>query len=342
MKPIAATQSGLLLAPFEQSLVEDTAVLVPVVYQNGSYKCKKTEERKGNYTEFLRHDLNVSRLTDIERHLWWAGMRKAARPLHRQVMMDRHVVVTEQADLHLTWRGPRIYIKPLPKYLLNVDFWNKNICSDSGDSELYESAKGFLLSYIWLVFNESDFQMAIDNSNHPRLLPEGITYQQWTGFIADFMNGDDFDHMDQINPRYRFGELRLNRLNTIYRIKYGRKHFIRGYFYGYHEYGTFMEQNFAWIVTFFAYVAIVLTAMQVGLATKQLVDNDAFHDASYGFTVFSIASPLVATVVIGFILFVTAADHIMKASKHEQNNKRPQKQAGVDSGLSMDRDGMGV
>ncbi|OBT77957.1 hypothetical protein VF21_04362 [Pseudogymnoascus sp. 05NY08] len=339
MGSISATQTGLLLAPFEESILPAGSVLVPVVYQDKTYKCKKTEVKKGDFTEFLRHDLDVSRLTDVELHLWWAGMRKAARPLHRQVMMGRDVVITEQADLHLTWRGSRIYIKPLPSYLLDADFWDRNICSDS---DLFESAKGFLLSYVWLVLNESDFQMAIDNSNHPRLLPEGITYQQWTAFIANFLKGDDFEEMEQINPRYRFGELRLNRLNSIYRIKFRSKHFIRGYFYDYHEFGTFLEENFAWILTFFGYVAIVLTAMQVGLATKHLVNNDAFHNASYGFTVFSIASPLVAVGVIGIILFVTAADNFIKAANHERNNIRPEKRTGSDLGVAQRRDSLGV
>lgn len=336
---MSATQTGLLLAPFENSILPHGSVLVPVVYQDKTYKCKKTEGEKGGFAEFLKHDLDVSRLTDVELHLWWAGMRKAARPLHRQVMMGRGVVITEQADLHLTWRGSRIYIKPLPAYLLDPDFWKQNICPDS---KLFESAKGFLLSYIWLVFNESDFQMAMDNSDHPRLLPEGITYKQWCSFIADFMKGDDFEGMEQINPRYRFGELRLNRLNRIYRIKFGSEHLIRGYFYDYHEFGTFLEENFAWILTFFGYVAIVLTAMQVGLATKQLVDNDAFHDASYGFTVFSIVSPLVAVGVIGLILFVTAAENVIKAANHERNNIRPEKRTGSDLGVAQRRDSLGV
>ncbi|KFY37848.1 hypothetical protein V494_04617 [Pseudogymnoascus sp. VKM F-4513 (FW-928)] len=311
------TPTGPLLAPpFANSIIPEKEVLVPVVYQDRRYKCKTTESN-GNYSEFLRHDLNVSRLSEVEKYLWLAGQRRAARPLHRQVMVERTVIVTEQADLHLTWRGSRIYIKPLPRYLLNEEFWKQNLC---GDVNLFESAKGFLLSYIWLVFNESDFQMAIDNQNHPRLLPAGITYEEWRSFILDFMAKNDFEHMTQINPRYRFGELRLNRLNSIYRVKYGREHFLRGYFYGYHEYGTFLEHNFAWIVTFFAYVAIVLTAMQVGLATNQLMGSTAFHRASYGFTVFSIVSPLAAIGFIGLLVFVTAADNVVKAARHDRDN----------------------
>lgn len=315
MQSMPATQPLQLSPPFGTSLVESASILVPVVYQDENYRCKKSQDVDGKYTDFLTKDLDVSRLEDVEKYLWLAGMRKAARPLHRQVMMSRNVIVTEQADLHLIWRGPRIYIKPLPSYLLNVDFWNKNLCSDSG---LFKSAKGFLLSYIWLVHNESDFQMAMDSSSHPRLLPEGITYPKWRNFVSDFMEKDDFETMKQINIRYRFGELRLNRLNYICRIKYGRKRFVRGYFYEYHEYGAFLEHNFAWIVTFFGYIAIVLTAMQVGLATNQLMYNIPFHRASYGFTVFSITSPLVAAGVIALLLLVTAGDNIIRAAKHER------------------------
>lgn len=55
------------------------------------------------------------------------------------------------------------------------------------------------------------------------------------------------------------------------------------------------------------YIAVVLTAMQVGLATPQLANNAAFQRASYGFTVFSIIAPVgltMAIIVIIVLLFV--------------------------------------
>jgi hypothetical protein len=65
-----------------------------------------------------------------------------------------------------------------------------------------------------------------------------------------------------------------------------------------HEFGTFFHANFAWLALVTVYIAIVLTAMQVRLATKALSDDDAFQLASYGFTVFSILGPLAATGII--------------------------------------------
>jgi putative Mn2+ efflux pump MntP len=63
-------------------------------------------------------------------------------------------------------------------------------------------------------------------------------------------------------------------------------------------YGDFFYDNFTWLASVTVYVAIVLTAMQVGLATDALGKNRAFQAASYGFTVFSIVGPLAAVGLI--------------------------------------------
>jgi hypothetical protein len=65
-----------------------------------------------------------------------------------------------------------------------------------------------------------------------------------------------------------------------------------------HQYGSFLQENSAWLASVIVYIIIVLTAMQVGLATNALVHNDTFQSASYGFTIFSILGPLVAAVLI--------------------------------------------
>ena len=82
--------------------------------------------------------------------------------------------------------------------------------------------------------------------------------------------------------------------------------FIRGYYYPYHNYSTFFEKNFSWLIIVFAYVSIVLSAMQVGLASTQLSSNPAFQHAAYGFTVFAIVVPvaLVAIIIAVFTLLV--------------------------------------
>lgn len=252
---------------------------------------------------FLRYELCVPRLDKIYNHLWLAGRKgMAARPLHRQAMMDRDITVTEQVDLHLVWAHSKIFIKPLPAYLLDIAFWEEYLCSDK---ELHESACGFLLSYAWLISRESDFQTATGFDERPRLLPEGLSWPQWVTFMEDFLRGIDLDDGKRFgfNRRYDFGELRANRLNMIYRLAPALRfrHFIRGYYYGYNRYDVFFRRNFAWLIVVFAYLSIVLTAMQVGLATSILSEDYRFQAASYGFAVFSIMVPVV---MVGIVLLI--------------------------------------
>ena len=207
-----------------------------------------------------------------------------ARPLHRQAMMDRDITVTEQVDLHLVWSHSKIFIKPLPTYLLDIAFWEENLCCDK---ELHESACGFLLSYAWLISRESDFQIASRDDQPPRLLPEGLSWPQWVTFMEDFLHGIDLDASIRLGfgRRYEFGELRANRLNMIYRLAPALRfrYFIRGYYFGYNRYDVFFRRNFAWLIVVFACLTIVLTAMQVGLATSDLSKDHKFQAASYGF-----------------------------------------------------------
>lgn len=81
-----------------------------------------------------------------------------------------------------------------------------------------------------------------------------------------FSNDDIYRNIDE---RLIYGELRLSRLNKIYRLSYGP--FLRGNLTHWNRYGSAI-----------VYITIVLTAMQIGLATKSLADNDAFQSASYG------------------------------------------------------------
>lgn len=78
--------------------------------------------------------------------------------------------------------------------------------------------------------------------------------------------------------------------------------FVRGYYYRYHTYSSFIERDLAWLVTIFLYIAIVLEAMQVGLAMKHLPKSNAFQKASWGFTIVAIVGPLV---IVGPVLLLT-------------------------------------
>jgi uncharacterized membrane protein len=299
------------VCPFSRPSIHDFTTGVensmPIWYHDQKHYLHKVSE---DTTKFLTDDLDVSRLDRIQKHfigLRLAGRYKAvARPLHRQLMMDRQIIVTEQADLHLTWDHAGIYIKPLPAYLFDQRIWDTYLCRSSS---LYKSACGLLLSYVWLITHEGDFRLAVGHEIPLLPFSETLTWTIWRKLVEDLSCTINVDTREAVSPRYMYGELRLDRLNTIYRfspvILSSQDHaLIRGYHYRYHRYSSFFEQNFSWLIVVFAYVTIVLSAMQVGLASTRLGSSPGFQHAAYGFAVFAIVVPvtLVGDVIALFML----------------------------------------
>ncbi|KAK2820033.1 hypothetical protein FQN49_007785, partial [Arthroderma sp. PD_2] len=134
------------------------------------------------------------------------------------------------------------------------------------------------------------------------LIAPEITWPWWKQFVKDFNRHVDFNALDKVNKRYHFGELRLGRINTIYRLRFFRSHFIRGYLYSYNRYQVFFERNFGWLIGAFVYISVVLSAMQVGTAIPPLNESVAFNRASYGVVVLSIVA-VAACLVFVTILF---------------------------------------
>lgn len=231
--------------------------------------------------DYLKKELGVEKITGIYRHLWWAGRRGNIRPLHRQLMMQRNIRITECPSLHLVWYDSTIYIKPMPEYLLNWEFFNEHICPND---ELSQSACGFLFSYSKLIRHKSDLNVAIEAG----LLPSRITWAAWCSFVPNIQKIPE----EQINKRYVYGELRLRRLNQIY--NFCRWSLV--YHSPYTQYDHYFTQNFAWLLLLFAYLTIVLTAMQVVLATPDA--TVPFKDISYWFGLGSILVVLVGAFMI--------------------------------------------
>jgi hypothetical protein len=264
----------------------DWKCLLPATYHSSSHGTKNV---RSDISRFLKDELDLSRLTEIYGYLWLVGMKNNARALNRQVVMGRSIVPTEQMDMHLVWYDNTIFVKPLPAWLFSHSFWAEHLCQSHGSEteKIYGAALGFLVSYSWLVCSPNDFYLA----RNLRLLPEQITYEGWISFM-DAITAPSTSP-SAMSPRYRFGELRLQRLNTIYRYAphLRLKHFVRGYFYLHRTYSSFFARRFGWIaVTVFAYITIVLSAMQVGMATA-LGQNSAFSKASEWFAVVSLALP---------------------------------------------------
>ncbi|CUS07812.1 unnamed protein product, partial [Tuber aestivum] len=243
--------------------------------------------------EYIAVELDVSRLNRIHDHLWFAGSQRKPRPLHEQIMKQRTLLITEQADLHLVWWGKVLLIKPLPPFLLSYTFFQSHLCTENVPNgqlaTLHASASGLLYSYANLILHESDFRIARELG----LLPE-MTWQEWARFARSVRLSLDKSNLENtVNQRYLYGELRRKRLNWICRFVHG--HWIRGYHYVYTEYHEFFSSNFAWLVLVFAYLTVVFSAMQVALTTHAGTVTPLLQSISFRFSVASLVA--VAAVV---------------------------------------------
>lgn len=278
---------------------------------------------------YLEHDLKTPRLDKIHHHLWLAGLPRAARPLHRQRLLNRTIIITEDPNEHLVWYESRVFIKPLPEYLLSHKFWAEHLNTEFKDDSLRKAAYGMLMSYCWIVCHKSDLKIAHSTG----LLSETVTWEKWVMFVSDFLSHVDTASLSNVAIRYQYGELRLSRLNRIYRYApsvFSSTNFMKGFTYESTWYRAFFMRNFSWIFAVFGYVTVTLSAMQVGLGTDQLQGNHEFQQASRGFTIASliiIAASIVLIFLVWGFLFCFHVLWAIQNLKHVQNERRTPKHA---------------
>jgi hypothetical protein len=265
---------------------------------------------------YLSLDLKTPRLNAVHRHLWLAGLPNAARPLHRQKLLGRSILLTEDPDEHLVWFEAQIFVKPLPEYLLDYDYWSEHLCSDH-DLDLHQSACGLLLSYAWLVRHQSDLAIAQDAG----LLSKDIAWPDWVQFLDAFLDSIDLVTLGDVSMRYRYGELRLSRLNIIYRLTppaYSLRNVIRGFRAGSTWCNAFFGRHFRWTVAVFAALSVVLSALQVGLATPGLQNSGRFQRASFGFTVAALVAVVTSAAAIFVVWLVLFWYHLLSCWWHDR------------------------
>lgn len=217
--------------------------------------------------------------------------------------------MTEQGDLHLLWRESKIFIKPLPKELLDEVFWTEHLSTTNPNpdgTETREGAIGLLLSYSWLIRWKSDLRIA----RNLGLLPKKVKFRDWNKLIATLSPRLERAKIARPYPtwRYDYGELRLFRINLIYRFSpqtISLNSLFRAYMNHYDRYTPFFERNFRWILIVFIYVSIILNAMQVGLATSRLASSYHFQQITSDFALFSILVAL-CSLVLGLVVLLCA------------------------------------
>lgn len=258
--------------------------------------------------DHIKDDLSVAKLNRIHDWLSLAGLPMPPRPLNYHRSRFRSIIPCEQTSLHIVWAPGYIFLKPLPSYLLDEYFWDDHLVQDE---ELYQLALGFLRSYVALIQYPSDLTIA----RSAGLVPDELQWDDWVATVSAVLKTTP-----TVNRRYNYGELRLSRLNKICWAR-GEP---RGYHFPYQTYGEMFKAHIAPIAGATVYVALALTAMQVGLATRQLGDSAAFHRASYGFTVFAIVAPvglvgIVAGLVLVFFAFNALYAVLFRRRKHSRS-----------------------
>jgi hypothetical protein len=225
--------------------------------------------------QFLEKELYSKDLERMAPRLWIMTTLSSANinALHRQRVKGREIIVTEEPRLHLVWIHNRIFIKPLPRYLLSHDFWEIYLSEGSNRlgetrNNICKAATGFLRTYRYLIQHESDFKIA--QQEHLSLIPKDVDWASFCRFTSNLSHIQDSD----VSGRYCYGELRLTRLNFYAPLFLRRFHFeqVHG------QYGDFFGRLYGPILFIFAVVSIILNAMQVELAVEQLV---AVHWVSF-------------------------------------------------------------
>lgn len=127
-----------------------------------------------------------------------------------------------------------------------------------------------------------------------------------------------------IPPRYRYGELRLSRIEMIYRYDptLRLRYLHRGYAPAPEIYRTFLQQNFAWLFVVFADMSIILAALQMSLAADGGT-TDALQRVAFGFATFSVILPLG---IAGIFLLMSGCLVVYNISitlRHAKANARP-------------------
>ncbi|KAF2274922.1 uncharacterized protein EI97DRAFT_434827 [Westerdykella ornata] len=241
----------------------------------------------------LEREMMTPDLNRMAPHLWLVAKPSSdhCNPLHEQVVRGRNIVITENPELHLCWFDSRVFIKPIPRYLLSWAFWRHYLNDSDADSDpkekgrLIEAVLGYMRSYSFLVRHESDYRIAVKE----HLIPVTTTYEDFMIFISSFAEIQD----SQVSPRYRFGELRLRRLNMWAPVLLKRTNFHKIVW----QYGDYLAQYYAPYLFFFSIFSVVLSAMQVGVGAK--TDWQLFYGVSAWFSVATLA--VVCLVILGII-----------------------------------------
>ena len=286
----------------------------------------KLQDQPERITQFLKEELMTDDLNKLSPHLWLVATQKSTHisSLTHQLVRGREIVVTEDPGLHLTWIYERVFIKPLPEYLLSHAFWDYYLVSTNSpipppDREaILKAARGFLRSYAFLIQHKADYLLATHDDRFG-LVPKTTSFPDLVEFLRCFKNIPDAE----VSPRYAFGDLRLTRINFWVKIFLWRPN----YFKQYGQYGSYFAQFYGPILFLFGVIALALNSMQVVLAVESVFGFGAgwisFAWMARGFSVFTLFTILLVSFALIASLLLLISREAIYAAKDLYRKKGP-------------------
>jgi hypothetical protein len=224
-------------------------------------------DRSSEMLTYCLDDLDTPHLNALGEKLWRAGPTPDVVSLTQHAVLDRKIQITEDPSVHLLWVEGILFVKPLPAYLTSYAFWaylTDATTRDIGSGErerLIATSLGFLKTYAHLIRRRSDFNLA---RRHELL---GVTsFEDFITFIACF----DELPTSAVSSRWRYGLIQLDALNFHSILLTRRWHLNRFE----SRYSTYFSRFFPVVLFIFALFSVMLSAMQVIIAARQIWDTD--------------------------------------------------------------------
>lgn len=224
-------------------------------------------ESRSKVLEYCLKDLDIPRLNNFGEKLWWSSPTPDVVSLSQQTVLDRKVQITEDPSVHLLWVEGIIFLKPLPSYLTSYAFWEFILDTSHDDTDrelLVATSLGFLKTYSCLIQRRSDFTLA--QKNHLLSGLEDVSFEAFVAFISAF---DKVPHQ-HISSRWRYGLIHLDALNFHSAIHLRRWHLNRYEM----RWATYFSRFFPVVLFIFAMFSVMLSAMQVILASEEMEQTD--------------------------------------------------------------------
>ncbi len=272
-------------------------------------------------SEFLKTELWDNDLETLAPRLWMLSTQSSANinALHRQRVKGRQIIVTESPHLHLVWIHDRIFLKPIPRYLLSHMFWKIFLLSASSPlgpdrHKIREAALGYLRTYKYLIRHESDFLIA--QEKNLQLIPAGTSWPHFCSFVSGFGRIHDAN----VSGRYNYGELRLTRLNFYCKIFLRKFHFeqINA------QYDAYYSRFYAPLLFVFGILSVILSALQVEMGVEQVAATPwvPFQKMSRWFGLLVVVSMVIMSLSLSLLLAWMIVDEWVFALSARRQRKR--------------------